>query len=404
MHRRTFIRRAALAAALAPLAGTLLPAPSRAAPRAAAMPDRTRDRTLVLVELKGGNDGLDTLIPFRDPDYYRLRPRLAVAKDQVLPLADDQGLHPGLEPLMPLWQAGEMAVIQGLGYPEPNRSHFRSIAIWETGSGSERVLTDGWLRPVLADHSGPWSRASPDVPADALVLGRSSGPVAGTGLRVIHIDRPGTMRTWMRAPARPPVASDSPALAHVLAVEAQSREAAAALARRIEQPIARMDAVPGGRFGRTLALTAAVVAAGLGIPVIKLELNGFDTHTNQAATRRRLLQDLAEGVAAMRKALIDKGAWDRVLVMTYSEFGRRAAENGSGGTDHGTAAPHFLWGGRVKGGLLGEAPSLRRLVGGDLVHTTDYRSLYQTVATGWLGDRDFALPGGRFSVLDCLRT
>ncbi len=399
MQRRTFIRRVALASALTPLAGTLLLAPSQGVRAAGQVPGRT----LVLVELKGGNDGLNTLIPFRDAAYHRLRPRLAIAADQVLPLTDQQGLHPALKPLMPLWEAREMAVIQGLGYPEPNRSHFRSIAIWETGSGSGRVLTDGWLLPVLAGNRGRSSVAAADVPADALVLGRSSGPVAGPGLRVIHIDRRGTMRRWIRAPDRPQRVTDSLALAHVLKVEAQSHQAAVELQRRLRRPVAPMEGFPDGRFGRALELAATVIAADPAIPVIKLELNGFDTHTNQAATHQRLLGELGEGVAAMRKALADKGAWDRALVMTYSEFGRRAAENGSGGTDHGTAAPHFLWGGRVKGGILGEAPALRRLEGGDLVYTTDYRSLYRTVATVWLGDRHPAPPGGSFPVLDCLR-
>jgi uncharacterized protein (DUF1501 family) len=369
--------------------GTALPA------WAESSPGQSAGKTLILIELKGGNDGLNTIVPYSDPTYYKARPKLAIARDKVVQLTERAGLHPALEPLMPGWQAGEMAIVQGLGYPQPNRSHFRSIAIWESGSSSSEVLTDGWLLPLLSGE-----RTS--APTDAVVLGSSSGPVAGPGVRVISVGRPGLLKQLSKLPERKATHHNSPALAHVLNVEEQSRQAALQLRRKMSGSPEIKTKFPNDRFGRSMQLAATVIAAGLDIPLIKLELSGFDTHTQQLGTHQRLLQQLAEGVAALRSALIDQNMWDKTLVMTYSEFGRRVAENGSAGTDHGTAAPHILWGGSVKGGLYGKAPSLTRLESGDLRFTTDYRSLYQTVGRDWFGKADYTLPGGGFGQVGCL--
>jgi uncharacterized protein (DUF1501 family) len=391
MQRREFLRRLGRGAVAGVLGAATLP-------RAWAGPisDQAAGRTLLLIELKGGNDGLNTLIPYTDAAYYKARPKLAIPRDRQLQLSDRLALHPALEPLLPGWQAGQMAVVQGLGYPQPNRSHFRSIDIWETGSGSAEVLSDGWLLPILSGYQT-------SAPADALVLGRGSGPVYGPGLRVINVGRPGLLKQLSKLPERTGSHYNSPALAHVLSVEEQSRQAALQLRRRLSGTPNIKQAFPQTRFGKSMQLAANVITAGLDIPLIKLELDGFDTHIQQAVSHHKLLQQLAESVAALRSALMEQGAWDRTLVMTYSEFGRRVAENGSGGTDHGTAAPHLLWGGQVKGGIYGQAPSLTNLDAGDLRFTTDYRSLYQTVARDWFGKVGYALPGGGFGHIGCLK-
>jgi uncharacterized protein (DUF1501 family) len=354
-------------------------------------------KTLVLIELKGGNDGLNTLVPFTDSTYYRLRPRLAVPRDKQLQLTDRFGLHPALESLMPSWDGGEMAVIQGLGYPQPNRSHFRSIEIWDSGSGSEEIISTGWLSPLLTGYQS-------SAPTDAVVMSSGSGPVAGAGVRVIHAARPNLIKQLSKLPKRRAVDNSRPALAHVLKVEEQGRQAALQLRRKLKRAPTIQQNFPQGEFGESMQTAAKVITAGLDIPLIKLELNGFDTHTQQAGTHQQLLQQLSQGVAALRSALIKQGLWDRTLIMSYSEFGRRVAENGNGGTDHGTAAPHFLWGGKVKGGLYGAMPLLSDLDSGDLRYTIDYRSLYQTVARDWFGNADYKLPGGRFADIDCLKT
>lgn len=386
MQRREFLRRVGQ--------GTMAGVVSTATQLAWA--GSTPAKALVLIELKGGNDGLNTLVPFADPTYYRLRPRLAIPRDKQLQLTDHFGLHPALESLMDGWKAGEMAVVQGLGYPQPNRSHFRSIEIWDSGSGSAEIINTGWLSPLLTGYQS-------SAPTDAVVLGSGSGPVAGAGVRVIHAARPGLIKQLSKLPKRRAVDYSRPALAHVLKVEEQGRQAALQLRRKLKRSPAIQQSFPQTQFGKSMKMAASVITAGLDIPLIKLELNGFDTHTQQAGTHQQLLQQLAQGVAALRTALIKHGAWDRTLVMTYSEFGRRVAENGNAGTDHGTAAPHFLWGGKVKGGLYGEAPSLKNLDNGDLRYTSDYRSLYQTVARDWFGKSNYSLPGGSFSHIDFLK-
>ncbi|MBI4967832.1 MAG: DUF1501 domain-containing protein [Rhodospirillales bacterium] len=339
------------------------------------------DRTLVLIELNGGNDGLNTVVPLTDPLYEKLRPKLAIPKAQTLALSAEAGFHPALAPLMPVWRLGEMAIAQGVGYPKPNRSHFRSIEIWETASASDEVLDEGWIARLFAGAPPPALN-----PADALVLGNSSrGPFEGGGLRLIVLDRKGEglKRPDRVSPATHPVRN--PALEHILGVRADLIRAGQALFERpLSGPKPAGD-FPASPIGQGLESAARILMAGLKVPVLKIAHGSFDTHANQLPQHEKLLSELAQGLAAFRLALKAAGLWDRVLVMTYSEFGRRAQENASRGTDHGTAAPHLLIGGRVKGGFYGEAPSLAKLEGGDLVHTLDFHQLYATVAEGWWG-------------------
>jgi uncharacterized protein (DUF1501 family) len=335
-------------------------------------------RTLVLVELKGGNDGLNTVVPYADPAYYEARPRLAVPADKVLKLDRALGLHPALTPLMPLWSGREMAIALGVGYPQPNRSHFRSIEIWETASKSDQILESGWIDDSLPPAQGTAR------PADGVVLGgRSLGPVSGRNLRAVILDRP---ERFLRQAGRMkpmPSRADNPALAHILKVRDETLGASAALRNILIAAGTPEGEFPRGRFGRALAVATKLILAGTGIPVLHVSLRGFDTHTNQIRRHERLMGRLGTGLAAFQGVLKRAGAWDRVMVMTYSEFGRRAAENGSGGTDHGTAAPHFILGGSVRGGFYGRQPSLADLAAGDLRYNLDFRSLYATVRTRW---------------------
>ena len=369
MQRRDFLRWAAV--------GTMLPAWARGAEEVAAQPPRPR--SLVLVELKGGNDGLNTLVPHTDPDYYRLRPRLAIPADAVLALDDRLGLHPSLGPLLPAWQAGELAWVQGLGYNQPNRSHFRSIDIWETASDSDQVLEQGWLGRVMPARA-------PDALPDVVILGGDDGPAHGGPLRVITLKTPEQFaREAAGLRQSESTFAPTPALAHLHAVRAQVRQAASEVRQALKSSGETPLAFPRSPLGDQLREVTRMLLAGMAIPVFKVQIGSFDTHANQLVRHQRLLAQLAEALAAFRHALGTAGLWDQVLLMTYSEFGRRVAENGTGGTDHGTAAPHLVLGGRVKGGLYGEAPSLSALDRGDLLYTTDYRRLYTTLAQGWWG-------------------
>jgi uncharacterized protein (DUF1501 family) len=350
---------------------------------------------LILVELKGGNDGLNTLVPYADEQYYALRPRIAIARDQVLQLNSTVGLHPSLAPLMPLWQTRELAVVQGVGYPSANLSHFRSIEIWDTASKSNEYLQDGWLARAFSQSPVPRSFA-----ADAVVVGGAEmGPAAGGGARTIALTD--TERFLQQAKfAMPAVQAQNMALNHILRVEHDIVQAA----RGLNVQHAFRTAFPQTGFGNAVRTASQVVASHAGVAAIRLSLNGFDTHSGQQGTHARLLTNLADGLTALKSALLELNRWDSTLVMTYAEFGRRPRENLSGGTDHGTASAHFVLGGQVKGGLYGLPPELARLDGnGNLPFAVDFRDMYATVLERWWGVGSSSILGGKFATVDVLK-
>lgn len=353
------------------------------------------DNLLILVELKGGNDGLNTVVPFADPEYYNLRPRIAIPRDQVLQLDAGTGLHPALQPLMALWQNRELAVVQSVGYPGANLSHFRSIEIWDTASKSDQYLSDGWLTRAFAGAPVPRSFA-----ADGVVVGSNEmGPLAGAGTRALALTNTEQFLRQARLAGGEGVARN-PALAHILKVERDVMQAAA----NIGANVALRSEFPNHAFGNALKTAAQVVASKAGVAVIKVSLNGFDTHSGQQGTQQRLLRELAEGLVAMRAAMQEIGRWDSTLMMTYCEFGRRPRENQSGGTDHGTANAHFVTGGRVRGGFYGLAPVLARLDGnGNLPFAVDFRDLYATALGRWWGVNAAPALNGTFAPVDLLR-
>jgi uncharacterized protein (DUF1501 family) len=367
----------------------------RASVAFAAAPDGAPYRNLlVLIELKGGNDGLNTLIPIDDPGYARLRPRLAIGRDNAVRLTDRAALHPSLAPLVPLWERRQLAILQGVGYPDPNLSHFRSIEIWETASRSDQVLADGWLARAFGKRPVPASFA-----ADGVVIGGNDlGPLAGVGTRAIALANPEQFlrRAKLAAPAGE---RRNAALAHILKTEGDIVQAAAHLDGN--HPFT--TTFPAGPFGNAVKAAARVVANEAGVAVVHLSLGSFDTHANQAPTQARLLGDLAQGLVALEAALREIGRWDRTLVVTYAEFGRRPKENQSGGTDHGTASVHFALGGRVAGGLYGATPSLGRVGDGNLAHAIDFRQVYATVLDGWWSGDSRAVLGARYDTLPILR-
>lgn len=354
------------------------------------------DNVLILVELKGGNDGLNTVVPYGDRAYYQLRPRIAIPRDKVLQLDDRAGLHPSLLPLLPLWKARELAVVQGVGYPSPNLSHFRSIEIWDTASDSDETLTEGWLARAFTQSPPPAAFA-----ADGIVVGSAEpGPLEGVGPRVITLANTQQFLRQARL-ATPEGRSRNPALDHILKVEADIVQAARGLSADHEFK----TQFPGGPFGNAVKTACQAIAGKDGVAAVKLSLNGFDTHSNQPATQERLLRELAEGLVALRAALLELDRWNSTLILTYAEFGRRPKENQSNGTDHGTANAHFLMGGRVRGGLIGAAPRLDRLDGsGNVAYSVDFRSVYATVLERWWGLASQRILQARHPMLDILRS
>lgn len=354
----------------------------------AAFADPVPVPTLLLVELAGGLDGLNAVVPYDDPAYLAARPHVAVPVDQVIKVDDHLGFHPAFQPLMDSWKAGDFAVVLGVGYPNPNLSHFRSIAIWESASDSQEVVATGWIARLFGAGLR-W----PDTVADSLVLGETHpGPLKGPGTKNLSFDN-------LDAFLRDAGSTDDPGMpqgpAASIAQVQRDVQAAAQLLAQVK-PAIKDPAVPFPEtgLGRSMKLAFQLLAAGVRVPVVKLTLRGFDTHSNEKADLDRLLKDLATSVAAFRANAQQAGLWDRVVVATYSEFGRRVAENGSGGTDHGTAAPLFLWGGRVNGGWIGTSPSLTDLDHGNLRMTTDFRTVFRSLAAGFWAAPGPALAAG----------
>jgi uncharacterized protein (DUF1501 family) len=349
-------------------------------------------KLLILVELKGGNDGLNTVVPYADPNYARLRPRLAIDRDQVIKLTPEVALHPSLEKLAPIWESRRLAIVQGVGYPDPNLSHFRSIEIWDTASKSDEYLEAGWLTRAFTHSPSPAGFA-----ADGVVVGSGGmGPLAGRGARAIALANPEQFLRNARL-ARGEGESRNAALAHILRVERDVLVSA----QRLHARKSFATAFPAGAFGNGVATTAQLAANEAGIAVIRLTLDGFDTHAYQQARQQNLLRQLGDGLAALREALIEIDRWDSTVVATYAEFGRRARENHTGGTDHGTANVHLVMGGKVRGGLHGAAPALDRLDGeGNLAFGVDFRAYYATLLERHWQIRSRDILGGQFAPLD----
>ena len=400
MNRRHFLTTTLGAMGSVPLIGTLNGVAWAATSPAAAPPPTAvavtpYTKLLVLIELKGANDGLNTVIPYANPLYTQLRPRIAIARDQVLQLTGQEGLHPSLQPLLPLWQNKELAIVQGLGYPNPNLSHFRSIEIWDTASKSDEYLEAGWLARVFAQTPAPRQFA-----ADGVVVGSSDmGPLSGLGVRTIAL---ADTAQFLRNAKLAQTGSDArnAALKHLLAVENEIVHAAAKLnTNRVFK-----TEFPKNGFGNQVRTAAQLVASNAGMATIRLTLSGFDTHAGQLGTQANLLKELAEGISALKSALLELNRWDSTLVMTYAEFGRRPKENQSGGTDHGTANAHFVTGGKVVGGIYGQPPELSRLDGnGNLPFAVDFRSMYATVIDKWWGLESGKILQGKFATLDFLK-
>jgi uncharacterized protein (DUF1501 family) len=364
------------------------------------------DRTLIIVQMAGGNDGLNTVIPFTDPLYVQMRPTLGIPGTKVLPLDTRLGLHPNLQPLTKLWDEGHLAIVEGVGYPNQSLSHFQAMDIWQTldlnGNGGE-----GWLGKLVAglvDQEGhPFKALDIGVQtAQALQSISAQVPtVASVKSYAIAPDPADTDRGNARLQALMKLYNSYPGTAPYAALLDTTALNAQDGSRQLRQADATYRPAvtyPKGPFGDGLKVLAEAIVQGLGLRVGYVTLGGFDTHANQQATHALLLQTLAGGLSAFYNDLAAHGKADNVVIMTWSEFGRRVEENGSLGTDHGTAAPMFVLGNPVNKGIFGEPPSLSSLDGnGNLKYTVDFRSVYATVLDRWMGASSKDVLGGSFS-------
>lgn len=335
-------------------------------------------RRLILVELQGGNDGLNTIIPFNDKAYYQARPQIAIPKNQVLKLNKELGFHPNLKKISQFYGQGELAIIEGVGYKDPVLSHFRSGDIWDTASESDEVRSDGWLVKAF-DQMKLGARL-----ADAIVIGAASlGPLRGKGKGVVTLDQPERFLRQASLVQSSQTISKNPALQHILNVQKNAQKAA----QKLQQNAAKNQFIkleyPRGAVGQNIKTLFQILQSEPHIPVFKITLGGFDTHTGQSNKHGRLMKDLDSIFSLLRQGLKKLGMWDQTLILTTSEFGRRVDENKSAGTDHGTANVLFASGGQVRGGLYGHKPSLQNLNAGNLKHSIDFQRVYRTVLESW---------------------
>ncbi len=342
---------------------------SVAAPTTWALPAQKQAfKPIILIELKGANDGLNTWIPTADAAYYSARPTVAIQAAQALPVTPEFSLHPALEGLKKLWDEQQLAIIQGVGYPEPVLSHFRSTDIWDTGSASNEVISTGWLtRAFIANSLGQ------AYSADLVSIGSNeAGPGQG-GARSINLAAAQSFVNQARLAKNNELLLPG-ALNHIAKVDRDILN----IAVNIDPKISFKTEFTGNMAASVRA--AATVLASRAAPVVRITQGGYDTHRNQLGAHAGLMGNLSQAITQLKSALMEHGLWQDVLVLTYSEFGRRVKENASSGTDHGTASVMFATGGRAKAGVYGVAPSLQTLDnGGNLIHTVDFRAIYSHV-------------------------
>jgi uncharacterized protein (DUF1501 family) len=409
--RRTFIKSAAAFVALTPTVPAFLAQTVQAATRAGERKFKAGERIFVVLQLAGGNDGLNTVAPVTNDAYHRARPKLGLKAEETLRLNDDFGLHAQATGLKRLYDEGCLGIVQGVGYPNPNRSHFRSMDIWQTASpdGSRH---EGWLGRYF-DNTCKGTDGC--VPEAAVAL-MEEAPLALRGERFMPLafERPDRLG-WMAASGMPaigqvvgrlnqPRPSDRPQSQAPLQFLRRLGLNARTSAERI-QAAARSPAgaeFPKSEPGRSLETVAQLIGAGLPTRVYYVSQSGYDTHAGQRDRHGRLMRDLGEGLRAFLTAMKAQGNLERVVVLGFSEFGRRLAENGSAGTDHGAANVLFLAGGPVKPGLHGTPMDLTALDDGDPRFTTDFRAVYATLLSRWLGVSSEPLLGRDFAPLPLL--
>ena len=362
----------------------------------AGVPD---DRVLVVVQLGGGNDGLNTVIPYGDDAYYKARAGLGIRPNDLLriPGADGIGFHPQLRSFLELHESGVLSTVQGVGYPNPNRSHFTSMDIWHTAD-PVNPNTTGWLGRYFDNTCN----GSP-LPESGIAIGKEAPhALQGEINKPVAFENPAFFR-WIGQELHnsledPYLKINNPQIDDnmsggnssivddsQLAFLTRTSMNAQIASDKVRRAVALEPLVeyPNGQFARQMQMVAAMIRAGLKTKVYYVSLGGFDTHAGQAGTHANLLGQLGAALQAFYKDLVEQYNSDRVLTMVFSEFGRRVSQNASGGTDHGTAAPVWLMGPMVRSGLLGPHPSLTNLDEGDLKFNVDFRTIYAAILEQW---------------------
>jgi len=431
--RREFVKSSALFASAALTVPAFVQSSAFALPRPmmglSSIAGVDEDKILVVVQLSGGNDGLNTLVPFGDDAYQRVRPRIALQANEILALERNGGLglHGAMGGFKELYDEGMCAIVQGVGYPNPNRSHFASMDIWHTADTTG--TGDGWLGKYVDSQCcgygsgtpGSKNTANQDPPPPPIAIGKTA-PLAlhGRTMMPVAIEK-ADMYQWtgdklgddLKDEYHKLIKANDEAAQHEGAEDNHSFLVRTAMdaqvsSKKIRQAVDEQSLVqyPNSSLASQLSMIASMIRAGLPTRVFYVSHGSFDTHANQGGlqgTHARLLQQVSDAVGAFYKDLKAQGNEGRVLTSCFSEFGRRVGQNGSGGTDHGTAAPMFLFGPMVKPGLHARYPSLTNLDNGDLKYTVDFRQVYAEILDGWLSAKSSDVLGRGYKHLRVLK-
>lgn len=396
--RRDFLKAAIGAPAVLSLGST---APAFLQQAAAADPTPQAERVLVVVQLSGGNDGLNTVVPYENDEYGRNRKTLRMTKRDVIPIGSDLGLHPQMPEMKRLLDNGHLGIVQGVGYPNPQGGHPESMRIWQTARLDAEVWQTGWLGRAI-------DAAGTEVSVPGAFVGSFSPPLTVNAAKTV-VPTIRSIEDWNLRPKETPdrVSQDASPLLQEIERRTQSAQAHAAAVEKVSRSGARRE-YPNTPFGASLRIIAQLIEANVGVRIFNTDAGGggdigaYDNHAGQKDNHAALLRQLSEGIGAFVDDLKRRGLFDRVAITTFSEFGRTIKENGRRGTDHGSAAPMLLVGGRVRPGLIGKHPSMTELENNGPKHHTDFRRVYATLLDNWLKIDSQTVLGEKFESIELL--
>jgi uncharacterized protein (DUF1501 family) len=357
------------------------------------------NKVMVVLQFSGGNDGLNTVIPIRNDIYYKSRPRLGIPKDKALQLTDEAGINPALPFLKELFDEGSLGIMNNVGYPNPDRSHFRSMDIWQTASDSNQYVTTGWLGRYLDAQCSGCDKPTQALEVDDVL----SLALKGEKLKALALKDPKKLFN----------STNERYFKELNATHEHEEAAVDYLYKTLSETLSSADYIyqqsrrhpssqlyPATELGKNFKTISSLIMSDINTKVYYVSLGSFDTHVNQENQQKRLFTELNDAVSAFVKDLKSNNRFEDVTIMTFSEFGRRVAQNASGGTDHGTANNMFFIGGGLKEkGLLNPMPDLNDLTEGDLKHTVDFKSVYATLLHNWLGADDKEILGKKYEIM-----
>lgn len=395
--RREFIKASALAS-------TSMLAPNFLSAFAKNSNLRSRSgKILIVVQLSGGNDGLNTVIPYENDIYYQSRPQLGISKNDVIKLNSVQGINSAMQSLQSLYDEGLLSIVNSVGYPNPDRSHFRSMDIWQTASDSDQYLHSGWLGRYLDHACGncqePYHALEIDDSLSLAMKGEIRNGFAMSNPQQLNRT---TNNRFLKAVVQQSHEHEHEQVEYLYKTMIDSQSSAAYLFEK-SKTYRSPETYPNTPFGRDLKQIAELITADTNTQVYYVSLTGFDTHANQKNIQERLLQQYADGMRALVSDLKKNNLLKDTLIMTFSEFGRRVQQNASNGTDHGTANNLFLIGEQLhKPGFFNQAPDLSNLDNGDLIYQVDFRNIYATILDKWLESSAPQILGKKFETMNLI--